>query len=257
MESSRLTARAALGACHDPHLIRIASLVDLDAGDYDRLKAAMATKATLRIGQELPLGGRPLLLASGWACRVRILADGRRQVFSHLLPGDLVQRRSTTRGESGTITALMPTLVIEAPTADRGDPPSELAAAYAALVVDEDRYLQGQVLRLGRLTATERLIHLFLEFGQRLRRIGAGDTTRFPLPISQEIVADTLGLTTVHINRTLQSLRRAKVMTWEGGYVAMSDPARLAAQVYFDSGPTSSSAVPYVERRIAQQMANA
>ena len=242
MESSKISARADLGACHRPHLKRLNRILEQHE-DHDRLDFSAATTRSLGVGQSVSVIDRPVFLVSGWACRARVLPDGRRQIFSHLLPGDLAHHRGATAGDSGAIiTALVPTVVIDAPQEHHGHDAAPLRRAYQSLKNDEDRYLHGQMLRLGRLTAGERLVHLFLEFAERLRVIDVGDDERFPLPVSQEIIADTLGLTTVHINRTLQLLRRDNVVKWEGGYVKLSNPASLATKVYFEprrapSGP--------------------
>lgn len=240
MEGRKISAREALNACREPHLRRLTALVDLSE-IRDRLDTAMTTVRLLAVGQSMSVTSRPVFLISGWACRARILADGRRQIFSHLLPGDLAQGHEGSHGIGRSlITALVPTVVFAAPEHFGA---IALQRAYEALANDEGRYLHGQVLRLGRLTAIERLVHLFLEFAERLQVIGVGNGEDFPLPISQEIVADTLGLTTVHINRTLQALRRDAAVKWEAGYVSLSDPVSLASKVYFEQKPRASALI--------------
>ena len=234
MESGKSIARAALSTGNEFHIRRLSWLADLDPDDIDRLR--IAQRRTVCAGQEVVVGSKPIIIVAGWAYRTRILSDGRRQVFGHLIPGDVIEPGGGSRRNGGSfVTALVSTVVIDAPLPDVcHDEGAALGAAYAKASRIEEFYQQGQILRLGRLTAPERLLHLLLEFGERLEAIGAGTTSRFPLPVSQEVLADTLGLTTVHVNRTLQSLRRQGLIVWDAGYVSLTEPKRLAMRVYFD-----------------------
>jgi CRP-like cAMP-binding protein len=74
---------------------------------------------------------------------------------------------------------------------------------------------------LGRQTAYERLVHLVLEFYGRLQAIGMVDGDSFALPLTQDILADALGLSVVHINRTLQQVRRDRLLDMRGGQVTL------------------------------------
>jgi DNA-binding transcriptional regulator LsrR (DeoR family) len=65
----------------------------------------------------------------------------------------------------------------------------------------------------------ERMAHLLLELYSRLSRVGLTTGRRFSVPITQEVFADALGLSVVHINRTLQQLRRERLIEMRAGYV--------------------------------------
>ncbi len=236
MESGKLIARAALGPGREFHIQRLARLASLEPHEIAMLRDSMLPLRQVRAGQEIVVAGAPLILATGWAYRTRILPDGRRQVFGHLVPGDIIERRERAdrnRNES-IVTALVPTELAEATLTKCEVANGKISRAYRAAAGLEARYFQSQILRLGRLTAIERIVHLLLELGERLEAIGAGTMARFPLPVSQELLADTLGLTTVHINRTLKMLRRDGVLIWEAGHVNIADPNRIAGLVHFD-----------------------
>lgn len=81
----------------------------------------------------------------------------------------------------------------------------------------------------------ERLAHLFLELHERLEVIGQTDGDRFPLPLTQETLADVSGLSVVHVNRTLQELRRENLARFEKGWVHLLDRRALAEAVEFQS----------------------
>jgi hypothetical protein len=80
---------------------------------------------------------------------------------------------------------------------------------------------------LGQRSAYARIAHLLCEMGQRLQVIGLAQNGSYDLPVTQTELADALGLTTVHVNLTLQQLRREGLITLKGGTVTLSDPEGL------------------------------
>ena len=103
------------------------------------------------------------------------------------------------------------------------------AEAVAAMLHADEINLRDQIVRLGRQTAYERLVHLVLEFHHRLEAIGMVDGDSFSLPLTQEILADALGLSVVHINRTLQQVRRDRLLDMRGGQVTLRQPDLMRA----------------------------
>jgi CRP-like cAMP-binding protein len=95
------------------------------------------------------------------------------------------------------------------------------------LVLDEI-YLLHQIIRIGRQTAYERLVHLLLELNSRCHAAGLSDGFSFDLPLTQEILADSLGLSIVHVNRTLQTLRREQLIEQKSSIVTIKDKEKLA-----------------------------
>jgi CRP-like cAMP-binding protein len=122
--------------------------------------------------------------------------------------------------------ALTPVVVADARPLLRGSdengvPLSGLADAIALMSYADEINMRDQVVRLGRQTAYERLVHLVLEFYGRLQAIGMVDGDSFALPLTQDILADALGLSVVHINRTLQQVRRDRLLDMRGGQVTL------------------------------------
>jgi CRP-like cAMP-binding protein len=166
-----------------------------------------------------------LLLLSGWAARVRILEDGRRQILGFVLPGDLVCRRDQdVPAAPSSVVAITDVLVCAAP--DAAEFPS-LARAYALSRREEKLQLMAQITRLGRMNAHERIVDLLLELCERLEVAGLSAGGRFMMPLTQEGIADALGLTSVHVNRTLQTLRRQGDLRWRAREVVLFNPAQL------------------------------
>jgi CRP-like cAMP-binding protein len=102
-----------------------------------------------------------------------------------------------------------------------------LASALASLQSLHEGYLLNHLVRLGRQTAYERVAHLLLELSQRSAAVGLADGASSPLPLTQEILADALGLSIVHINRTLQQLRRDGLLDVRGSSLRLLDARQL------------------------------
>ncbi|WP_169833075.1 Crp/Fnr family transcriptional regulator [Sphingomonas panacis] len=205
---------------------------DIDAQELGALDAAMANCCTVAPRREIVTEGaapdEQLLLLEGWAFRVHLMADGRRQIIQFLLPGDLIVGFAGLPA-SASVVALTPSVVCHAP-APRGVE-TGLAQAYAAARALDQRYLFRQVTRLGRLSAYERLLDWFCEIHERLSRVGICSADTMTPPISQEVIADALGLTAVHVNRTLQVLRRDGVIKTTGRTVRLLNPAGCSSIV--------------------------
>ncbi|UYY57513.1 Crp/Fnr family transcriptional regulator [Sphingomonas sp. S2-65] len=191
--------------------------------DRERKRRAPAHREIQSVGKP---AGEPLILLSGWACRTRTFFDGRRQILSMLLPGDLIGHAFRENAVAvTTVVALTEGVVMPAPAPAEG---SGLAQAYAAAAALEEVYLYRQIARLGRLSAYERLADWLLETRDRLAMAGLASGDSFPMPLTQEALADLLGLTSVHINRTLQSMRRDGALDLRGGTACLSEPRQLA-----------------------------
>lgn len=220
-------------------LARLNALAPLDQDDLRALKLAVCSRRTVGSNYELVEEGSPVgepsILLSGWIGRSRLFPDGRRQILSLLVPGDLlgVCRQTNPLAATGMVT-LTPAILCPAPTARPG---SDLAEAYARSGAIEEFHLFRQIARLGRLSAYERTTDLLLELCNRLAAVKLGTAEEFPMPLTQEVLADLLGLTSVHVNRTLQTLRREGLLELRSGVARLKDAGRLAELV--DHRPAS------------------
>jgi CRP-like cAMP-binding protein len=177
---------------------------------------------------------RPRLVLSGWASRQRELPDGRRQIFGFILPGDTIWLGSRPRPLALCATVALTTmvtadarpLVAALATGDRRY--AGLGAALDAASALDEAFLLDHLVRIGRQTAYERTGHLLLEMHWRLSLAGLARGQRFAMPLTQETLADALGLSVVHMNRTLQQLRRERLIRLQSGEVELLDPYTLA-----------------------------
>jgi CRP-like cAMP-binding protein len=216
-----------------PALVRLPALTPLDPAAIDALECSIALSVTDGPRSELLSEGHEitatLLIVDGWAARVRILSDGRRQFLSFLLPGELIGMCQHERPLAvSTVIAITPVTTCRAP--DRSQYPA-LSQAYGVSHALEEAYLLAQITRLGRLSALERLGDLMLELHERLSLAGQVRGGSFEMPLTQEMLADVLGLTAVHINRMVQQARREGWLEWRARRVTIHDLAALAARV--------------------------
>lgn len=199
--------------------------------------SVQAGRAFWRAGQ--PVGAK--LVLSGWAARQRTLPDGRRQIFGFVIPGDIIGwgLRPTPLEEVSTVALTrvetVDALMLREILAMRDERHRRLTVALDALRRQEEACLLDHVVRLGRQSALERTAHFLLEMHGRTQAAGLAEGNRFPLPLTQEVLSDALGLSIVHVNRTLQQMKREGLMALRGGWATLLDPKRLAA--LSDFGP--------------------
>ena len=94
--------------------------------------------------------------------------------------------------------------------------------------------MRAWITSMGRRTSIERVAHLMCELYFRARNIGLTTETRLALPLSQLMLADSLGMTPVHLNRVVKTLRLSGAMTLQRGSLVIEDPVRLIQIAGFD-----------------------
>ncbi|MET0338437.1 MAG: Crp/Fnr family transcriptional regulator [Caulobacter sp.] len=192
----------------------------------------------------------PRIILSGWACRQRGLADGRRQILAFLLPGDAVGIPPQNIGgvfcsttAITAVTSISGAAVREAALRLTAHPSGVAIACVRACAMEEAR-LFDHVVRLGRQSALERVAHLLLELHERLAVVGLAFENRFPMPLTQEVLADALGLSIVHVNRTLQQLRRSGLIDTRAGWVTLRDHVQMTELASFRPATQRLAMVP-------------
>jgi|TARA_R110002072_G_scaffold10935_1_gene50413 CRP-like cAMP-binding protein len=166
--------------------------------------------------QESEKNASAYLLQSGWAIRYKIVPNGGRQIISFLLPGDIFGfRESLFDLSDDSVQALTSVRVHRIPAekiADICDNSTNLSLALTWARAREQAILMEHIVRLGRRNAYERLGHLLLELLHRLQLVDKAGRSDYFLPLTQEVLADTLGLSIVHVNRTLRKLRNDRMI---------------------------------------------
>jgi CRP-like cAMP-binding protein len=152
------------------------------------------------------------VLVSGFAYRQKVTGDGQRQIIAIHIPGEALDFQNLfldvsdhsvqmlTRGE----VAFVPRSAFQDLVSTRA------AVAHAILVkiLVEAAIFREWVLNVGRRDARSRLAHVFCEFAIRLEAVGLTEQYRYELPMTQEQLADALGMSPVHVNRVLKGLER-------------------------------------------------
>ena len=155
---------------------------------------------------------------SGWGFRYKTLEDGRRQILNFVMPGDLVGLQGSLTGEiQHSVEALSPvTLCVFERSRLK-----ELYREYPTLSYDltwiaarEERILDENLLSIGRRSALERAAYLLALIQQRAVATGLSDGEKVRIPITQQHIADTLGLSIVHTNKTLKKLASRNLIRW-------------------------------------------
>lgn len=158
------------------------------------------------------------LILSGWACRYKTLEDGRRQIIAFLLPGDLCDLNAfSLRSMDHSIGALTDIEYVEAPKKVFDQLGAEYPRITQAMIWDGVVAASIQrewTVNLGQRTASERMAHLFCEIYLRLDAIDMAHDGRIILPLTQIDLADTVGISAVHVNRILQDLRARGLIQW-------------------------------------------
>lgn len=227
-------------------------LPDRDAAlveDLGRQRRAVPAQ-TLLIAETEPTSAA-FLLHTGWAVRYRLLADGRRQVHGFLLPGDIASiclsvylpaDHSVLTLTPATVSSIAPDRLMALMRED-----SPLGTALWWSLAQEMSTLREHIVSIGRRSAYERTAYLLLELWRRLDIVGLAEGNSFEFPLTQLVLADALGLSIVHVNRTLRRLQEDGLIRHGARSITILNEANLAAVAEFDParllplGPPSSS----------------
>lgn len=226
----------------DPFFRRLSARDEISPEERAALLAAAGREASFSAGQDIVRDRQRVhqstLVVSGVASRYELLSDGRRQIVALHLPGDFVDLHSLLlKTMDHGVGALSECHVV---TFDH-DALREMTRLFPHLtrVLWLMTLLDAAIMReglvsIGRRSALERVAHLFCELSLRLEVIGMKRGSRMDLPLTQVVLADVLGLSTVHINRMVQELRGRNLLIWEGTSITLPDFDRLAGLAQFD-----------------------
>jgi CRP-like cAMP-binding protein len=187
-------------------------------------------------------GDRPRavnLVLDGWACRYKQLPDGRRQVVSFFIPGDFCDSNVFILKEMdhsiGAITRLKVAEIAPDDFQDLMDGSQRITQALWWHELVDAAIAREWTTNIGQRTAYERISHLLCELFIRLRGVGLTSENSADFPLTQTDLADATGLTAVHVNRTLQELRRDGLIELQGRVLTIPDLARLQDVAMFNS----------------------
>lgn len=182
--------------------------------------------------------GPTFIVLDGWACRYKLLPDGSRQITAFLLPGDFCDLHVSLLEQMDHNIGTLTTCQIATVPGDRMErliaaTPLLTQAFWRSQLIDEGT-LRAWIVNMGRRDSLQRVAHLMLELYLRMRVVGLAPGASCRMPLTQTVLADALGLTPVHLNRVLRTLREREVMTFSLGTLTIHDLTGLSRIAGFD-----------------------
>ncbi len=236
-----LTMRAVTGPLRSDGAAAIGPVLRKLQGIADLREAEVAALALIEAGARLAPPGLDLIgegdrpegmiaITEGFACRYKLRETGARQIMAYLVPGDICDLDTSVLNRMDhSIGTLSPCRVARVSTEagrDLREHPG-LARALRTMALIDEATLREWLMNIGRRSAVERLAHLFCELFMRLRAVGLAHGNAYELPITQTDLADTTGMTSVHVNRSLGELRRSGLIERKGRGLTILDMPRL------------------------------
>jgi CRP-like cAMP-binding protein len=224
-------ASGAASILDSPFARKLAAFVRLAPEDLTVLSDVYRRRRKFTARRDMIIEGaadqHAFIMASGWACSYKILSGGARQIVDFQIPGDFIGLRSLLFRTADH--NVEPITRVEASQIHRSDliaafsKTPRLATAVLWAASRDEAIVVEHLVGLGRRNATERMAHFLLELGSCLRLVGLGDRTGYACPLSQYLLADALGLSAIHVNRTLRELREQGLLTFQKGKVLFDD----------------------------------
>jgi CRP-like cAMP-binding protein len=172
-------------------------------------------------------------LFDGWAFRYKVTRDGRRQILSFVLPGDLIDLPLlNVERTSHAVKALTPISVCVFNRSELADfiyADPQRARRAGSISAAQGAEAEEHLLDLGQRPAFERIARLLGHLAAQLRKRGLAEGGGCRLPLTQAHIADATGLTAVHVGRTLREMRRSNLLNLAQGWLTIHDPERLRA----------------------------
>jgi PAS domain S-box-containing protein len=181
---------------------------------------------------------RSWLLGSGWACSYTLLSDGERQIISFHIPGDMTGlSRSLFASSDHSYSAITDCVICEIDNRLLRkilQSETNLSSGLLQLASCDEAIIEQHLINVGRRSALARVAHLLLELGTRLQLVGLADEGGYRCPLNQDMLADALGMTNVHVNRMLRKLRELGYAVFRNGYVSFTNKTRLIELADYD-----------------------
>jgi CRP-like cAMP-binding protein len=216
---------------NNPLIRKLDHLFPLSGEELQILESACSRIVQFHADQDIVCDGdRPKacnLLLEGFVCRYKLTAEGKRQIMSFQFPGDIFDAQSFILEEMdhsiGAITSCKVALIPH-------ETMLEITETYPRITraVWKDTLVDAAVFRewmtsIGRRSSYQRIAHLMCEVFVRLDVVGLAHGHTIEWPFTQTEIGDALGLSNVHVNRTLQQLRKASFITLESSRLTIHD----------------------------------
>ena len=234
------------------HLKQLRKRTDISPDEERAIRHAVsetrrfhADEVIIHSGVELTTS---LILVEGWMARSKDLESGERQITELHIPGDFPDLHGFTLKRLDhdllTLTECTVAIVPHERLLDLTERHPRLGRVYWYSTNIDAAIHRESALSLGRRSAISRMAHLFCELHARLELVGRTHGNAYELPLTQRELAECLGLTVVHANRTIQELRRRGLVEFENKHLTLLDRRAVAAVAEFDP------AYLYLQRRL-------
>ncbi len=234
---------AATSHHHDYPLIRkLESIFTLTDNERQALETLPMQIAAIKADQDIVREGdrpsRSCLILSGFACTYKVTGDGKRQIVSFNLPGDIPDLQSlhlkVLDNSISTISPCSVGFIAHEALRDIFNRHPRIGVAFWRETLIDAAIFREWVLNVGRRETYSRMAHVFCELLVRLRAVGLTKDYSCDLPITQGEFADALGVTNVHVNRVVQQLRADGLIELSGDRLNIPDWERLKQAGEFD-----------------------
>ena len=221
---------------------KLESIFTLSDEDRAALTNLPMQIADIRADQDLVREGdrptRSCLLLEGFTCNYTITGEGKRQIMAFHVPGDIPDIQSlhlkVLDNSLGTLTPCKVGFIRHEALHELCDRYPRIASAFWRETLIDAAIYREWMTSIGRREAYARIAHLFCEMALRLKAVGLTQDHTCELPITQAELGDALGLSTVHVNRTLQELRGAGLIRLTGSVLHVLDWKGLKEAGDFD-----------------------
>lgn len=238
-------------------LQKVQYLTPLSSEEEEALQSFATTSREVDAQTELISQGEAYrggyIMHAGWAIRAITLRNGRRQILNFVLPGDVVGLTSPFFAIANySVTTLGPASVTEMTFSQFTEifhTQPRLGAALYWQLAQEETIISEHLVNIGRRDAYTRLGHLYVELYWRLDAVGLVQDSTYTAPLSQNMLADALGLSFVHVSRTLRRLRQDGLMEVNGSQVIIYNLTALERAVDFEHSYLHLMATPIWLRR--------
>lgn len=232
--------------------LKVGAFLHMTAEEIEALDSLETREFQIAKDQDLAIEGDEIqsayVVVDGWLGRYRMLEDGRRQIISFALPGDILNMDGALVTDYVFSVMALTDAVVCAVAAEQVIATTQahprLHAAISWMSSREQTLLAEQVVRVGRRSAYERVAHLILELLHRLNLVHEAEKRSYELPLTQEILGDALGLSLVHVNRTLRRLRKEGLIRLEGNMLYIEEVDRLIEIAEFDPAYLRHEPIP-------------
>lgn len=218
-----------------PLIAKLARGCELNANDRTRLEEISAKRRPLGPREDIIREGDPPsdvhLIMDGFACRYKLLPGGRRSIMAILVPGDFCDLDVAILDQMdhtiGTLTAVSLVEIPRQTVKELTDNHPNVARALRWATLVDEATLREWLASMGQRSADKQMAHFLCEMRLRLEVVDMADRHGMHLPLTQEEMADAMGISTVHVNRVLQQLREQGLLGMQGRNTTFPDLARL------------------------------